>query len=61
MAKDGRDGDAMLARFAQAGIEIDDVAKQLQVDGAASFVKSWKELLDRIADKTQTLANAGGA
>ncbi len=61
MAKDGVDGEAMLARFAQAGIDIDAVAKQLQVDGAASFVKSWKELLDRIADKTQTLANAGGA
>ena len=61
MAKDGGDGEAMLARFAQAGIAIDAVAKQLQVEGAASFVKSWKELLDRIADKTHTLANAGGA
>jgi transaldolase len=61
MAKDGGDGEATLARFAQAGVDVDALAKQLQIEGAQSFVKSWKELLERIEDKTHTLANAGGA
>ncbi len=61
MATDGGDGEATLARFAQAGIDIDALAEQLQTEGAQSFVKSWTELLDRIEDKIHTLANAGGA
>ncbi len=61
MAPDGGDGEATLARFAQAGIDIDALAAQLQKDGAQSFVKSWQELLARIEDKIHTLANAGGA
>jgi transaldolase len=46
----------MLARFAQAGIDIDALASRLQVEGAQSFVKSWAELLKRIADKSAALA-----
>ena len=61
MAIDGGDSEATLALFAQADIDIDALAKQLQIEGAQAFVKSWKELLDRIADKMHTLANAGGA
>ena len=60
MAVDGGDAEATLARFGQAGIDIDALAMQLQKEGAASFVKSWEELMQRIADKSQTLANAGG-
>jgi transaldolase len=48
----------MLARFADAGIEIDALAAQLQRDGAKSFVKSWQQLLKRIADKSAKLAGA---
>lgn len=61
MATDGGDGEATLALFAKVDIDIDALAEQLQIEGAQAFVKSWKELLDRIADKTHTLANAGGA
>ncbi len=53
------DGEAMLARFAQAGVDIDALAARLQNDGAAAFVKSWKDLLARIAAKTRDLAPAG--
>ncbi len=56
MAVDGGDAEAVLARFTQAGIDIDALAIQLQRDGAQAFVKSWKELLQRIADKRSTLA-----
>ena len=58
MATDGRDAEAMLALFAQAGIDIDALALQLQREGAESFVKSWQQLLQRIADKSRTFANA---
>ena len=58
MAWDGDDAEPMLARFADAGIDVDALAVQLQYDGAKSFVKSWQELLKRIADKSATLAGA---
>jgi len=61
VAADANAGEAMLARFAQAGVDVDALAARLQNEGAAAFVKSWKELLGRIADKTHDLANAGGA
>jgi len=51
MREDGGDCDATLARFGKAGIDTDALATQLQKEGAASFVKSWKELLQRIDDK----------
>jgi transaldolase len=56
MAKDGGDAEAVLERFAQAGVDIDALAEQLQLDGAASFVKSWTELMKRIKDKSAALA-----
>ena len=59
MAEDGGDVEAMLARFAQAGIDIDALAIQLQHEGAQSFVKSWQQLLQRIAGKSAALASAG--
>lgn len=59
MAADGGDAEAVLARFAQAGIDVDALALQLQRDGAQAFVKSWKELLERIAGKSVALAGAG--
>jgi transaldolase len=59
MAEDGGDTEAVLARFTQAGIDVDALAKQLQRDGARAFVKSWQELLQRIDDKRAVLAGAG--
>lgn len=55
MDVDGGDAEAALATFTKAGVDIDELAAQLQREGAASFVKSWNELLDSIADKTRTL------
>jgi transaldolase len=56
MAKDGGDDEAVLTRFAGAGIDVDALAAQLQVDGAAAFVKSWTELMKRIQEKSAALA-----
>ena len=36
----------MLAEFAHAGIDADALAAQLQREGAESFTKSWRDLLD---------------
>ena len=59
MAEDGGDAERVLASFAKAGVDTDALAIQLQRDGAQAFVKSWKELLKRIADKSKALAHAG--
>ncbi|MFS8137519.1 MAG: transaldolase [Thermomonas sp.] len=58
MAEDGGDAEVTLQRLAAAGIDIDALATRLQEEGAASFVKSWQQLLQRIADKTRTLSGA---
>jgi transaldolase len=56
MAKDGGDAEEVLGHFARAGIDVNALAAQLQVDGAASFVKSWTELMQRIKEKSAALA-----
>ena len=52
---DGGDCEETLARFATAGINIDALAAQLQVEGAASFVESWNELMACIASRSEAL------
>jgi len=52
---DGGDADAVLAQVARAGVDIDALALKLQRDGAEAFVKSWQQLLQRIADKASAL------
>ncbi len=49
-ACDGR-GSAALAALAAAGIDLGRVAAQLQTEGAASFVKSWDDLVAAIGTK----------
>jgi transaldolase len=56
---DGGDCEAVLAEFARAGIDTNALAAQLQDEGAKSFVKSWKELMEVIASKSDALAKAG--
>jgi transaldolase len=58
MAKDGGDAEQVLARFAGAGIDVDALAARLQIDGAESFVKSWRELMKRINEKSAALATS---
>jgi transaldolase len=53
---DGGDAEPVLRQFKAAGIDIDALAVKLQVDGALAFVKSWKELLERIAAKSAVLS-----
>jgi transaldolase len=55
---DGGDCEEVLAEFAKAGVDIDALAIRLQDDGAASFVKSWDELMAVIASKSAALEKA---
>jgi transaldolase len=55
----GGDAEEVLGRFAQAGVDVNALAAELQRDGAAAFVASWKELLACLVDKSQTLKKAG--
>jgi len=48
----------VLAKFAEAGVDTDALAAQLQDEGAKSFVKSWNNLMGCIASKGETLMNA---
>jgi len=58
MPRDGGDAEAVLARFAKAGVDTDELAARLQKEGAEAFVKSWKELLRRVAEKSEELRGA---
>jgi transaldolase len=58
MPRDGGDADVVLAEFTQAGVDLGALGKKLQIDGAQSFVKSWAELMKRIADKGAALATS---
>lgn len=41
----------MVTGFTDAGIDIDTPATQLQHEGAASFIKSWDDLMSWIEGK----------
>lgn len=55
MPADGGDAEAVLAQFAQAGVDVDALAATLQEEGAQAFVKSWRQLMQRISDKSADL------
>ena len=58
LAADGGDCEVVLASFAEAGIDIDALAAQLQEEGATSFVKSWNELIACIGSKSAAIRKA---
>ena len=60
---DGGDCEETLAQFAEAGMDVDALAAQLQDEGASSFVESWNDLLHVIKSKCAVLhpaLKAGG-
>jgi transaldolase len=58
MAKDGGDAERTLQQFASAGVDVEALGARLQLEGAESFVKSWSELMKRIADKSKALVTS---
>ena len=55
MRADGGNCEEVLARFAEAGVDIHALAQRLQKEGAESFVKSWNELMAVISSKSAAL------
>jgi transaldolase len=53
---DGGDASRTLAEFAEAGVDTDELATRLQVEGAKAFADSWRELLDTIKSESARLA-----
>jgi transaldolase len=49
----------LIQEFAAAGIDVADLASQLQEEGARSFTKSWDELMNVISSKASALKRAG--
>ncbi|HYM34685.1 MAG TPA: transaldolase [Steroidobacteraceae bacterium] len=58
MPRDGGDAEEMLAAFAHEGVNAAELAAQLQRDGTSAFSKSWKDLLDCLANKSVALKQA---
>jgi transaldolase len=58
MPPDGGDAEEVLKSFGQAGVDVGSLAAKLQIEGAQSFVKSWTELMQRIAEKGAALATS---
>jgi transaldolase len=58
LAADGGNSEEELARFAKAKIDIDALSRQLQDEGAKSFVKSWNDLMGVISSKSAVLERA---
>ncbi|MGH9326094.1 MAG: transaldolase [Terriglobia bacterium] len=52
MPAGGGDAEKVLAKFAQAGVNYDQLAADLQREGAEAFVKSWNDLLACISSKS---------
>jgi transaldolase len=59
LAPDGGEYERVLGAFGEAGIDIKTLAAQLQNEGAASFVKSWNDLMACIDSKAATMRKAG--
>jgi len=58
LSADGGDCEAVLTRFAGAGIDVKALASRLQDEGAKSFVKSWNDLMQVIGSKSTALKRA---
>jgi transaldolase len=58
LAPDGGDCEKVLADFGKAGVDIDALAAKLQEEGAASFVKSWNDLIGCIESKSAVMRKA---
>jgi transaldolase len=58
MPVDGGDCEEVLARFAEARIDVHALSAQLQEEGAKSFVNSWNDLMDVIGSKCAILKRA---
>jgi len=58
LSVDGGEAEEILAGFAHVGVDNGALAAELQKEGAQSFDKSWNDLMDSIASKSNALGKA---
>jgi transaldolase len=58
LPRDGGDCEAVLDNFREEGIDLEQLAADLQSQGAKSFDESWKKLLEAIETKGKVLQGA---
>lgn len=58
MRVDDSDAEAVIAEFAEQGIDEDELAEQLQREGAQSFAESWNELITCLDSKGGVLTGS---
>jgi transaldolase len=58
-SSDGDDAEKVLSEFGAAGVDVQDLADELQEEGADAFVKSWKDLMSVISSKCASLGKRG--
>lgn len=51
IAPDGGDAEEVLASYAEAGFDVDELAARLQTEGKVSFEKSWHDLIGTIKEQ----------
>ena len=56
MPLDGGDAENVLAELAHDGVDQNQLAAQLQREGAESFTKSWRDLMDVLVAKSVAIA-----
>ncbi len=61
LTDDDGDAEAVLAEFAQEGVDAVALAAKLQHDGTLSFDKSWNDLMESIVSKSVLLKKPGPA
>jgi len=60
MPTDGGDSERTLAEFAQAGVDVDALAAELQSNAAKSFVDAWNDLIAHIDQQSAALGAVTG-
>jgi transaldolase len=55
---DGGDAEERLARYGDAGIDVDELGERLQREGADAFVNSWRDMLGSIGSEAEKLTAA---
>ena len=58
---DGGDAEHVIDEFRRVGVDDAALADQLQVEGAQTFDKAWRDLLDCIAAKSEALKSVAPA
>ncbi|MEB0032159.1 transaldolase [Undibacterium sp. RTI2.1] len=61
MPANGGDAEKKLAVFADAGVDVDSLATQLQHEGIESFYKSWNDLMAVIACKSKSFVKTSSS